>query len=108
MELFSGVTCRRANEDLRRLLGHIGTVDSHLYRTHDLRRGHAQDIAKNGGTFIQILRGGGWKSDAYKKYVDEEDMEDRAVAHAHAAKAAPSRQQQSDSSSDDSDSDIEE
>ena len=54
-----------------------------LYRTHDLRRGHCQDMVDNGSTVAEILRAGQWRSAAFLKYVDLDELERGAVMEAH-------------------------
>ena len=46
--LFKGVTPGRALAMLRFILEQIGTPRARLYRTHDLRRGHALDLQLSG------------------------------------------------------------
>ncbi len=46
--LFEGISSADALGVLRMLLGEIGVKDSKVYRTHDLRRGHALDLQLSG------------------------------------------------------------
>ena len=44
--LFSGITAASALTTLRFLLSQLGVESAADYRTHDLRRGHAQDLVE--------------------------------------------------------------
>ena len=46
-----------------------------MYGTHDLRRGHAEDMRESGCTLAEILAAGQWKSSAFLSYLDEADLE---------------------------------
>ena len=46
---------------LRMLLGSLGVMRAADYRTHDLRRGHADDLRRSGGRAAEIYRAGTWK-----------------------------------------------
>ena len=52
---------------------HMALMFCHFirYRTHDLRRGHAEDMRRSGCTLAQILQAGQWRSAAFLKYLDE-------------------------------------
>ena len=69
---FAGISSARALADLRELLGTLDVAKASLYRTHDLRRGHAQDIVDRGGTKAELLGLGDWSSKgmAYTSYID--------------------------------------
>ena len=41
---FAAISPAKALQDLRRVLSCLGIADAALFRTHDLRRGHAQDL----------------------------------------------------------------
>ena len=68
---------------LRQLLHRIGVPQAKTYRTHDLSRGHAQDLIDNGANLAQILQAGQWRSPAFLAYVDTEALEDNVVVEAH-------------------------
>ena len=58
--LFEGVSSADALGVLRMLLGEIGVKDSKVYRTHDLRRGHALDLQLSGRAWhVHLLLGRG-------------------------------------------------
>tara|TARA_B100000780_G_C20973801_1_gene388888 strand:- start:220 stop:432 length:213 start_codon:yes stop_codon:yes gene_type:complete len=54
-----------------------------MYKTHDIRRGHAQDLLANGASLALILRAGQWRSPAFLEYLDLEALEKGAVVEAH-------------------------
>ena len=68
-----------------------------LYRTHDLRRGHALDLQCSGAPLWKILDAGEWSSPAFLKYLDLHRLDAELVVQAH--------MDESDSSDSDSDSD---
>ena len=49
--------------------------------THDLRRGAAQEIVRRGGTLADVLGAGGWRSPAFRRYLDNQDVCDQAVTN---------------------------
>ena len=70
------------------------------YRTHDLRRGHAQDLVESGGgcfwwCFLRdefclsgaplatILAAGEWPSSAFLAYIDQNRLKTNVVVAAH-------------------------
>ena len=64
-----------ALRELRALLEHLQVPDAHTYRTHDLRRGHAEDLRNNGATLGEILRAGEWKSPAFFTFLVQNQLE---------------------------------
>ena len=47
-QLFGGITAAGALAALREMLNALGVVKHEVYRTHDLRRGHALDLQCSG------------------------------------------------------------
>ena len=47
-KIFGGITAATALCTLRFILGQTGVERATDYRTHDLRRGHAQDLVESG------------------------------------------------------------
>ena len=68
---------------LRGWLAHLGVVDAAKYRTHDLRRGHARDMARNGARLHEILAAGDWRSAAFMSYQDRVELECAANLECH-------------------------
>ena len=78
------ITPSFALKQLRCALGvAVGVPDAEKYRTHDLRRGHANDMLRNGSTVNEILAAGQWRSPAFLRYLDLEELERDAVVEAH-------------------------
>ena len=50
--LFEGITAHEALEKLRFMLAAIGVEKAELYRSHDIRRGHALDLQCAGGDCV--------------------------------------------------------
>ena len=61
----------------------LGVQDAHLYRLHDFRRGHADDLFASGAPLVVILKASDWKSAVFLSYLKREDLEARAVLAAH-------------------------
>ena len=56
------------------------------YGTHDLRRGHVDDMVKQGAGMPEILVAAGWhRPGAHRNYTDLVALEMRACLEAHVA-----------------------
>ena len=77
--LYAGVALPR----LRTRLATLGVANHTLYKLHDFRRGHAQDLLEKGSNLKVILAAGEWSSSAFTAYLDTCDLESRAVLEAH-------------------------
>ena len=53
------------------------------FRTHVLRRGHADDLWASGASLWVILSAGQWSSPAFLQYLDTATLEADAVLQAH-------------------------
>lgn len=84
---FSDITAAGSLSTLRFFLAQLGVKDAALYRTHDLRRGHALDLQQRGGTLREILQAGEWSSPAFLSYLDMTQLELGAVVEAHLAES---------------------
>ena len=84
---FADISAASSLSTLRFLLGQLGVKDAALYRTHDLRRGHALDLQQRGGTLREILQAGEWSSPAFLSYLDLTQLELGAVVEAHLAES---------------------
>lgn len=80
---FAGITADFARSRLREILEVLQIEQACLYRTHDLRRGHAEDLVQSGCPLPQILRMGEWTSPSFMDYVNLMELERRAVVQAH-------------------------
>ena len=80
---FRGKTPSGALGSLRDILGFLKVPDAALFRTHDLRRGHAEDLKLSGANLFQILKAGEWRSPAFLSYLDVNELESAAVVEAH-------------------------
>jgi len=67
---------------LRELLAEAGVANAQKYKTHDFRRGHAEDLRRGGARLFEILDAGDWKSAAFLAYLDKEKLETDAVIEA--------------------------
>lgn len=77
---FRGISPVQANSGLKQLLELVGVDDASEFRTHDLRRGHAEDLRLNGATLAEILRAGDWRSPAFLLYLNQSQLDlDRVV-----------------------------
>ena len=68
---------------LRDMLFELKVPEAVHYRTHDLRRGHAEDLKLSGATLLENLQAGRWRSPAFLNYLDVNDLESAAVVAAH-------------------------
>ena len=98
---FRSISPVKANSGLKRLLALVGVDDASEFRTHDLRRGHAEvrllchgmcaewlshiwkDLRLNGATLAEILRAGDWRSPAFLLYLNQSQLDLDRVAEAH-------------------------
>ena len=69
---------------LRELLAELQVPDASGYRTHDFRRGHAEDMRCNGHKLCEILAAGDWSSAAFMIYLNRMPLECDAVEEAQA------------------------
>ena len=81
--VFEGISAACALETLRNMLSVLQVPDSHLYRTHDFRRGHDRDLQLGGASLAEILAAGKWSSPAFLKYLDMLQLETDVVVEAH-------------------------
>ena len=56
-------------------------LEADEYGLHSLRRGAAQELVDRGGDLSVLLKAGGWRSSAFKSYLDLIGLE-RAVISA--------------------------
>ncbi len=80
---FAAINKARALADLRAMLKAIGVAEAECFRTHDVRRGHAEDLLESGAPLVEILRAGEWRSAAFANYIDDDKLEAGAVLDAH-------------------------
>ena len=81
--LFAGISPANTLDTLRRMLAVLKVEQAELYRTHDLRRGHALDLQCSGAPLWQILEAGEWSSPAFLKYLDLHRLDRELVVQAH-------------------------
>ena len=80
---FQALTGQTALCTLRDRIKRLGSPCAASYRLHDFRRGHAQDLADAGAHLTEILHAGQWRSAAFFRYLDAEEVDSRAVLEAH-------------------------
>ena len=80
---FSFIRPATATRVLRGALATLGVADASLYRPHDFRRGHAQDMLKAKSTVKDILLAGRWRSPKFLEYLDLGVLEEMAVMETH-------------------------
>ena len=86
-QMFSGITAAGALTALRHMLKSLEVAEHELYRTHDLRRGHALDLQCSGAPLWEILEAGEWTSPAFLKYLDLHRLDTELVVQAHAGES---------------------
>ena len=80
---FAGFCARSALAILRGWLKHLNVAEASMYRTHDLRRGHARDMARSGSRLHEILAAGEWRSAAFMSYQDKVELQCEASLECH-------------------------
>ena len=80
---FAGITPAMALATLRRYLCRLGVAEANIYRTHDFRRGHADDLRESGASLHEILLAGEWRGPAFMRYMNLVELEAGAVVQAH-------------------------
>ena len=70
---------------LRKVLGEVRVAEAGAYRTHDFRRGHADDLRRMGKSLREILIAGDWRSAAFLDYLDQVQLDADVVAEAQLA-----------------------
>ena len=83
---WAGIAPQHARAQLRTVLSRLRVPEAASYRSHDFRRGHAEDMRQNGSTLAQILIAGQRRSAALLRYLDEADLE-KDVAYAVAVQS---------------------
>ena len=58
---FDGINGSKAVSTLRAILAMMDVKEAKKYRTHDLRRGHAEDMKDSGAPLVEILKAGDWR-----------------------------------------------
>ena len=64
-------------------MGALGHKDAQSYNLHNLRRGHAQDMAESGSNIYQMLGAGEGASPAFIKYMDVSELDRDAALQTH-------------------------
>ena len=85
---FTKFSAATALSCLRECLVRAEIPEAKLYRTHDLRRGHARDLQRSGSSLMEILEAGEWRSPAFLTYLDKAQLETDAVIEAHLAESS--------------------
>jgi len=80
---FACSDARSALAILRGWLSHLKVNEASKFRAHDLRRGHARDMARNGWRLHEILSAGEWRSAAFMSYQDRVELECEANLESH-------------------------
>ena len=80
---FGSISRAGALGTLRRCLWELDVLGARKYRTHDIRRGLADDLRESGASLSEILPAGELSSPAYLRYLDLQELEAGAVLQAH-------------------------
>jgi hypothetical protein len=80
---FVRISPAQANSGLKRMLQALDVPHAEEFITHDMRRGHAEDLRRGGATLGEILRAGDWKSPAFLHYLDAEQLDMDRIVEAH-------------------------
>ena len=63
-----------------KVLGRLEVVQSHRYSSRGFRRGAAQELKERGSQWTTVAGAGGWRSLAFRGYVDTTEDISRAMA----------------------------
>ena len=80
---FNHLSANAARAELKRRVAALGVKGASQHNLHDLRRGHAQDMAESGSNIYEILGAGEWVSPAFIKYMDVAKLDGDAALDAH-------------------------
>ena len=80
---FAEITGTYANQVLRACCVALNMKKANLFRCHDLRRGHSEDMRNAGATLKEILDAGQWRSPRFLEYLDVNALEKDVVLSAH-------------------------
>ena len=83
LQPFKHLSAAQALLALRELLAELGVPLAPVHRTHDFRRGHAEDMRLGGARLCEILAAGDWSSHAFMSYLDKNRLECEAVEEVH-------------------------
>ena len=78
--IFPAGIAEAARSWLRIALQARGAPDYERYTLHSLRRGGAQEIISSGGDLSTLLKAGGWRSSAFRAYLDLVGLENSVVS----------------------------
>ena len=78
--IFSDQIGARALIWLRAALLACEVENAERFGLHALRRGAAQQLVDSGGDLPMLLRAGGWRSSAFRSYLDMVDIENRVLS----------------------------
>ena len=81
--IFEQVSASSALARLRQRVADLGTPSPRHYVLHDFRRGHAQDLLDHGAHLAEILLAGEWTSASFLQYLNQRNLNARAVLEAH-------------------------
>ena len=95
-QIFPGVKAKHAISKLRQVLQGLDVENASMYRTHDLRRGHADDLVENGTSVSNLLLMGEWAPPAFFKYINLALLEARTVTSAHVDNSSSEEEEISD------------
>ena len=76
--IFGHGAASKAVDYLRTMLRLTGVARPNEFGLHALRRGAAQDLVECGGDLPTLLLAGGWKSTAFRAYLDGIGLESQA------------------------------
>ena len=80
---FYEITGCYANQVLRACCGALKVKQAELFRCHDFRRGHSEDMRNAGATLKEILGAGQWRSPRFLEYLDLDALNTEVVVSAH-------------------------
>ena len=65
---------------IKKVLEKLKVAQAHRYSSHGFRRGAAQELKERGSQWTTVAGAGGWRSVAFRWYVDTAEDISRAMA----------------------------
>ena len=81
------LTAQAVGAVLKQCCAMLKLEHAQLYRLHDLRRGHAEDLRRSGAPLKVILEAGQWTSPRFLNYLNLDELERDLVIEAHVAES---------------------
>ena len=79
--IFHAIDMKRAREIIRDTARKLNIPELQSFNWHFIRRGMATDMLRYGSSMAQILVAGGWRSNAFIRYLLQQDLDEKEAAN---------------------------